>query len=377
MCGRFALRDFYMDRVANEYPDIPPRRWDDEGEAIPPASNVVVPMQQPNAGGQQELVLHTARWGLQAKWCDPSSFSHKNPINARSDVVLEGTANIWNSVRGSKHCIVICEGYYEWLKRGTRRSPHYVKHPQNQLLLLAGFYEIVKPTSGSARPTYTCTILTTEANPQLAFLHDRMPVILSSEQALRWMDVSKGWKPEVLEELSKPYEGELVCYEVPPGVGKVGTEDPSFVEPITERKDGLRAMMSKMVQKPKETDHKPKLESSPSKPTKRESIHILSEDDEEDKKPKVEPKPEMASPVPRRVGSSSARSIKRGASSPIEVDLVKSESEVSASHAGVRASPKKKRKTQGRGSSPVDSQALEKSARPSDKKTITDFFGKK
>lgn len=83
------------------------------------------------------------------------------------------------------------------------------------------------------------------------------------------MDVSKGWKPEVLEELSKPYEGELVwyaifnwsegdrlvteycglSYEVPPGVGKVGTEDPSFVEPITERKDGLRAMMSKMAQK--------------------------------------------------------------------------------------------------------------------------------
>jgi hypothetical protein len=38
-------------------------------------------------------------------------------------------------------------------------------------------------------------------------------------------------------------------YEVPHGVGKVGNEDPSFVEPISEWKDGLKAMMSRMAQK--------------------------------------------------------------------------------------------------------------------------------
>lgn len=88
------------------------------------------------------------------------------------------------------------------------KIPHYVKHPQNHLLLLAGFYEIVNGTDPPR--TYTCTILTTDPNSQLAFLHDRMPVILSGKQALEWLDVGDGWQPEVLKELRKPYAGQLV-----------------------------------------------------------------------------------------------------------------------------------------------------------------------
>jgi putative SOS response-associated peptidase YedK len=99
--------------------------------------------------------------------------------------------------------------YYEWLKKGSTKIAHYVKHPQDHLLLLAGFYEVVKGTD-PPKTTYTCTILTTEANSQLEFLHDRMPVILTGEQALRWLDVGKGWQPKVLDELKKPYAGPLV-----------------------------------------------------------------------------------------------------------------------------------------------------------------------
>ncbi|KAG8743041.1 hypothetical protein FRC12_015182, partial [Ceratobasidium sp. 428] len=352
MCGRFALRNFYFNRVADEYPDVPPRRWDDEEQFHPrynvaPQTQVLALMQQPNGQGQQEVIVQTMRWGLQARWCDPSSFSFKNPINARSEVVLEGTAPIWNSVRGDKHCVVICEGYFEWHKRGQKRTPHYIKHPDNHLLLLAGFYEIVKT---SPKPTYTCTILTTEANPQLAFLHDRMPVILDGKQAARWLEIGDGkaWRGEVLEELSKPYEGKLVCYEVPGGVGKVGNEDPSFVEPIAERKDGLKAMMGRMAQKQRE--RKPDI--SPTKP--REPTQVLSDSSDED----VKPKTEGSSPTSRQTGSSPAseriksspikptkreqsspskptkqepsspsKSIKRKASSPVEIDLISSGSD--------------------------------------------------
>ncbi|KAG9128452.1 hypothetical protein FRC07_011209 [Ceratobasidium sp. 392] len=285
----------YFNRVADEYPDVPPRRWDDEERFHPrynvaPQTQVLALMQQPNGQGQQE------RWGLQARWCDPSSFSFKNPINARSEVVLEGTAPIWNSVRGDKHCIVLCEGYFEWHKRGQKRTPHYIKHPDNHLLLLAGFYEVVKTTP---KPTYTCTILTTEANSQLAFLHDRMPVILDGRQAMRWLEIGDGkmWRGEVLEGLSKPYMGKLVCYEVPGGVGKVGNEDPSFVEPIAERKDGLKAMMTKMAQKPK-AEKKPDV--STTKP--REPTQVLSDSSDED----VKPKAEGSAPTSRRTGSSPA-----------------------------------------------------------------------
>ncbi|QRV91215.1 inner membrane AAA protease Yta12-like protein [Ceratobasidium sp. AG-Ba] len=299
MCGRFALRNFYMDRVANEYPDVPPRRWDDEDRFHPrynvaPQTQVLALMQQPNGQGQQEVVVQTMRWGLQARWCDPSSFSFKNPINARSDVVLQGTAPIWNTVRGIKHCIVICEGYYEWHKLNPRnRKPHYIKHPDDRLMLMAGFYEIVKT---EPKPTYTCTILTTEANQQLAFLHDRMPVILNGAQAVKWLEAGDGkkWRPEVLEELSEPYDGNLICYEVPAEVGKVGNEDPSFVEPIKKRNNTLNAMLSKMAEK-SNAETKPAVSTT----KLREPIQVLSDSDED-----VKPKLKGSSPASRATGSS-------------------------------------------------------------------------
>ncbi|EUC65281.1 inner membrane AAA protease Yta12-like protein, putative [Rhizoctonia solani AG-3 Rhs1AP] len=407
MCGRFALHNFHMNRVRDEYPDIPPRRWDDEEQFHPrynvaPQTNVPVIMREPNGQGQQDLVVRTMRWGIQARWCDPNTFSFKNPINARSEVVLEGSAAIWRSVRGAKHCIVVCEGYYEWLKKGSSKAPHYVKHPQGHLLLLAGFYEIVKGTD-PPRTTYTCTILTTEANSQLAFLHDRMPVILSGEQAIKWLDVEKGWQPEVLEELRKPYEGKLVCYEVPSGVGKVGNEDPSFVEPLAKKKGGIEAMMGRMGQKLKreqdgksdlvtkheplevtsdgldikEEEVKPKVESSPIKPvkkehpTKLEPEEIVLDDDsdveEDTTRAKAEPKSPKSSPVKRHAPP------KRG-SSPIEIDLVNSESEEEK----VRVNTSRKKQKVNDGSSP--SGENKKPARPGQspsKKIITDFFKKK
>ncbi|KAF8680270.1 UreD urease accessory protein [Rhizoctonia solani] len=359
---------------------------------VAPQTNIPVIMQEPNGQGQQEMI----RWGIRARWCDPNSFSSKNPINARSEVVLDGSVAIWKTVRGSKHCIVVCDGYYEWLKRGSSKTPYYVKHPQDHLLLLAGFYEIVRGTD-PPKTTYTCTILTTEPNSQLSFLHDRMPIILSGEQALRWLDVGKGWQPELLEELRKPYTEKLVYYEVPSGVGKAGAEDPSFVEPIAERKDGLKAMMSRMVQKQdkkqapklepseivldypevKEEDPKVKVELAQSKTVKKEPFmkreleEIVLDDDsdieEDTTRTKSEPKSSpKSSPVKRRAPS------KRG-SSPIEIDVSSgSEGEDNRIH-----TERKRRKVDG-GSSPLaGDQKPSRPVRSPNKKTIMDFFGKK
>lgn len=81
-------------------------------------------------------------------------------------------------------------------------------------------------------------------------------------------------------------------------------------------------------------------------------MQLVSDDDEKDMKPKVEPKSEVVSSASRRVGSSPAKSVKRRASSPIEVDLVKSDSEGSVKEVQVRESPKKKRKAGGGGGGP-------------------------
>jgi hypothetical protein len=88
--------------------------------------------------------------------------------------------------------------------------------------------------TGSDEKTYTFSVITTDSNKQLKFLHDRMPVILEpGSEALRtWLDPNRyEWSNE-LQSLLKPYEGELECYPVSKDVGKVGNNSPSFIIPI-------------------------------------------------------------------------------------------------------------------------------------------------
>jgi hypothetical protein len=59
----------------------------------------------------------------------------------------------------------------------------------------------------------------------------------------------------------------LISYQVPKEVGKVGTESPSFIEPVASRKDGIQAMFSK--QKQRDSSSSPTKSPGPRSPTKR------------------------------------------------------------------------------------------------------------
>ena len=66
-----------------------------------------------------------------------------------------------------------------------------------------------------------------------------MPVVLPDLESLQiWL----GLVPAPLERvgrLLRPYEHPLECYRVPGEVGRTGTDDEKFLQPITERKDGI------------------------------------------------------------------------------------------------------------------------------------------
>lgn len=86
---------------------------------------------------------------------------------------------------------------------------------------------------------YTYTIITTDSNPYLKFLHDRMPVILdpNSEQMWKWLDPHQTTWTKELQSILKPYEGELECYPVSKEVGKVGNDSPDFLVPVNSKEN--------------------------------------------------------------------------------------------------------------------------------------------
>ncbi|POW16319.1 hypothetical protein PSTT_01526 [Puccinia striiformis] len=169
-------------------------------------------------------------------------------INARDDKVIE-PRGLWNSVKGQKRCIVLCEGFFEWLDKGKDKIPHFVKRTDHQLMCLAGLWDSVT-FKGSTEELHTFTIITTSSNKYLSFLHDRMPVILSDRESMEeWMDVSSGEWSNKLGRLLKPFDLDngLIAYPVPKEVGKVGNQSPDFLRPISQRKGNIMSFFKQQV----------------------------------------------------------------------------------------------------------------------------------
>ncbi|KDQ11237.1 hypothetical protein BOTBODRAFT_135976 [Botryobasidium botryosum FD-172 SS1] len=280
MCGRFSLGALHAENVTAAYPYIQPARFIDQN-AFHPRYNIAPRSCAPiirrssssaAAAAPGVLVIHTARWGIIPHW----SKHDDNPlatINARGEALIDGSSALWNSLRSTRRCLVPCDGYYEFLsKPGSHKIPHFTRHPDARVMLLAGMWDKVL-LEGHKDPLYTFTIVTTSANDQLAWLHDRMPVILSSQSDIETWLGGAPWSPEVAQ-LVHPYQHPLECYAVPAEVGKVGTDDPSFIQPVSQRKDGIAAMFGR--QRAKSSS---KSQPSPNKPTTGKS-EALEDDDE-------------------------------------------------------------------------------------------------
>ncbi|KAI0776781.1 hypothetical protein BD413DRAFT_645602 [Trametes elegans] len=263
MCGRFSLGVPHEEIEALEGYDVRVGEWVGREEFVPrhniaPRSQAPVlrrregdgagsergsgPSSSAGADGARagEVVLQTMRWGLVPHWAKHEDGTLKT-INARAEALCEGEGGggTWGRIKGRRRCGVVCEGYYEWLKKGKERLPHFTKRKDGRLMVLAGLWDSVL-LEGSTSRLWTFTIVTTEACEELRWLHDRQPVILPDKAALdAWLDTSsRTWTAE-LGRLCASYTAHdahpLLCYQVPKEVGKIGNESPAFVQPVQHR----------------------------------------------------------------------------------------------------------------------------------------------
>ncbi|RGB38783.1 hypothetical protein C1646_691502 [Rhizophagus diaphanus] len=180
----------------------------------------------------RETILHTMRWGLIPSWTKTKPEFSKLIINCRDDSLTDNKS-VFNSMKNRKRCIVIADGFYEWLKKGKQRIPYFIKRKDGNLFLFAGLYDSVK-FEDEETTLYTYTIITTtSSSTSIEFLHDRMPVVLEngSEELSTWLDPRTPWSPE-LARLLTPFTGELEFYPVSDDVGKVSNNSPDLIIPL-------------------------------------------------------------------------------------------------------------------------------------------------
>lgn len=89
--------------------------------------------------------LQSMKWGLIPFWTkrNPDYGSMMKTINCRDDSLRENKG-MWNTMKQKKRCVVVAQGFYEWLKKGKEKVPHYVKRKDGQLMCFAGLWDCVQ-----------------------------------------------------------------------------------------------------------------------------------------------------------------------------------------------------------------------------------------
>jgi putative SOS response-associated peptidase YedK len=200
MCGRFVTRS---DELSwQQYVDLLDIARVQQGaldnrEMVAPTDVAAVVRCCPQSGEREIMEM---RWGLAPPW--PPGVRGAPRFNVRS----ESAEKAYNISFLQTRCVVPVSGFFEYQKVSGRKSKKrwLVEAKDQPLMSLAGLW---KASPNGVIEAFT--ILTTRPNALIKPLHHRMPVVLGSEDAKRWLSPEAA--PETLAVLFDPIDSDLLA----------------------------------------------------------------------------------------------------------------------------------------------------------------------
>ena len=194
MCGRFTLT-LNPDELQEQFglSEPPPTQ-------LVPRYNIAPTQAVAVIANNSDRKLELFQWGLIPSWAKDPKIGNKM-INARAETLAEKPS--FRTALKRRRCLVVADGFYEWKKTGSGKTPMYIQLKDGQPFGFAGLWEAWQsPEDGLIK---TCTIITTTPNALMEGIHDRMPVILPREAYDRWLAPEELPAAETLP-LLQPYD---------------------------------------------------------------------------------------------------------------------------------------------------------------------------
>jgi len=163
---------------------------------------------------QDGVFLH--EWGLIPSWVkdqDTANDLRTKTLNAVGETVFEKPSFRKSVV--SQRCLLPVSGFYEWRDVNGVKYPYYIQVTEQDYFSLGALYDTwINKVTGEIRNTFS--IITTPANPLMEKIHNlkkRMPLILSPEDQMNWLD------PDLnigdIKDLIKPFpERKMKAYTI-------------------------------------------------------------------------------------------------------------------------------------------------------------------
>jgi putative SOS response-associated peptidase YedK len=185
--------------------------------------------------------LRGLTWGLVPSWAKDRSTGARM-INARAESLFEKPA--FRRAATARRCLVPADGWYEWQKSPTetdakgkpRKQPFWMQPAEGGGLAFAGLYELWrdKERDGDDPEAWlaTYTIVTTEAEPGLDVIHERMPFVMPPERWDQWLDPELQDPDTVRALLLPPPPGRFTATAISTRVNNVRNNGPELLEPL-------------------------------------------------------------------------------------------------------------------------------------------------
>lgn len=193
MCGRYQL-DYGIDQLMLRF--NAQNRYIGYGtqEEIFPTNLVAIVTKEAN-----QNYIEASKWGFD------NHYDSRPLINARGETVDE--KKTFKGMFTHGRCIIPATAFFEWHKNPDgKKTKMHIAVKDTPVFGMAGLYRAEQDENNNT--ILRCAIITTSANPAMAAIHERMPVILPTAAMEVWLDNRINDIP-MLKEFLKPYEGEL------------------------------------------------------------------------------------------------------------------------------------------------------------------------
>ncbi len=221
MCLRYALAMTDSKAIAARFglKEVP---------KLKPRYNIAPTQEVPVVFNDAPDTLSFAKWGMPANWSGA-----RHPLfNARAESVDKKSS--FRKDFELRRCLMLADSFYEWAH--PKKTPYRIFLKNSGVFAFAGIYAVPKEgdemKDPEEAPARTCCMITTEANNQIARIHNRMPVILDRGTEKDYLKADPG---EVKAFLSPYPADEMDMYEVSPKVNSARNDSKDLLEKKTTK----------------------------------------------------------------------------------------------------------------------------------------------
>lgn len=228
MCGRYSIyesMDHYLQQLSLDLVVI--NGYDHERiNRYNVAPSTRVELIRPGDSG---VSVDRVKWGWSPFWAKGKRL---DPINARAETVVTG--KFFKSLWPAGRALAPANGWFEWIPDPSdpkRKQPYYITAANDEPLYFAALAEVHPGLEPDDRDGFV--IITAAADQGLIDIHDRKPLVLTTELAREW--IAQGTTAERAEEIvqtgCRP-ASDFRWYPVSKQVGNVRNQGEELIDEI-------------------------------------------------------------------------------------------------------------------------------------------------